>query len=219
MGLAGPAKCSIADKRPWSRARLASSDVSVGGNGVWRHIYSALWSIIQRSRHLSRLLRNSNALQMSTSTPNKPIGLGFVGLSAKGWASSVLAPPLFQAPLNQQYKLVAVSTSRAASAEESAKAHTEKTGHTVKGYHGSTAAIAADPDVQFVAVSVKTPDHAAAIKPILAAKKDVFSEWPLGKNLEETRELAALAKEAGVRTLIGTQAWQSPLVNKVKMTS
>jgi len=156
---------------------------------------------------------------MSSAASTKAIGLGFVGLSAKGWASSALAPPLFQAPLNQQYKLVAVSTSRAESAEESAKAHTEKTGHAVKGYHGSTEAIAADPDVQFVAVSVKVPDHAAAIKPVLAAKKDVFSEWPLGKNLEETKELAVLAKEAGVRTLIGLQAWQSPLVNKVRLNS
>ena len=152
-----------------------------------------------------------------SSTTTKPIGLGFVGLSAKGWASNALAPPLFQAPLNEQYKLVAVSTSRAASAEESAKAHTEKTGHNVKGYHGSTKAIAADPDVQFVAVSVKAPEHAAAIKPVLAAKKDVFSEWPLARNLDEAKELAALAKEAGVRTLIGTQAWQSPLVNKVRV--
>ena len=77
----------------------------------------------------------------------------------------------------------------------------------------------ADPDVQFVAVSVKAPDHAAAIKPVLAAKKNVFSEWPLGKNLDETKELAALAKEANVRTLIGLQAWQSPLVNKVAIIS
>ena len=153
---------------------------------------------------------------MSSRLVSKPIGLGFVGLSAKGWASRSLAPPLFQAPLNEQYKLVAVSTSRTASAEESAKVHSEKTGHAVKGYHGSTEAIAADPDVQFVAVSVKAPEHAAAIRPVLAAKKDVFSEWPLARNLDEAKELAALAKEAGVRTLIGTQAWQSPLVNKVR---
>ena len=156
-------------------------------------------------------------ISMASSTATKAIGLGFVGLSANGWASNALAPPLFQAPLNDQYKLVAVSTSRAASAEESAKVHTEKTGHVVKGYHGSTEAIAADPDVQFVAVAVKVPDHAAAIKPILAAKKDVFSEWPLARNLEEAKELAVLAKEAGVRTLVGLQEWQSPLVNKVRM--
>jgi len=148
---------------------------------------------------------------------SNPIGLGFVGLSAKGWASTSLAPPLFEAPLNQQYKLVAVSTSRAASAEESAKVHSEKIGYAVKGYHGSTEAIAADPDVQLVVISVKVPDHAAAIKPVLVAKKDVFSEWPLARNLEEAKELASLAKEAGVRTLVGLQEWQSPLVNKVRM--
>ena len=45
----------------------------------------------------------------------------------------------------------------------------------------------------------------------------MFSEWPLARNLDEAKELAALAKEAGVRTLIGTQAWQSPLVNKVRV--
>ena len=153
---------------------------------------------------------------MATPVSTKSIGLGFVGLSAKGWASRALAPPLFQAPLDQQYKLVAVSTSRASSADESANAHTEKLGYAVKGYHGSTEAIAADPDVQLVVISVKVPDHGAAIRPVLAAKKDVFSEWPLARNLEEAKELARLAKEAGVRTLVGLQEWQSPLVNKVR---
>jgi len=145
----------------------------------------------------------------------RPIRIGFVGLSADGWAASSLAPPLLSAPLNTQYQIIAVSTTRAESAATTAAAYTEKTGTTVKAYHGDTSAISSDSDVDLVAVAVKAPAHKAALVPALQRKKDVFVEWPLGKNLEEAIGLAAMAKEAGVRTMIGLQAWQSPIAAKV----
>ncbi|KAH7104849.1 NAD-binding Rossmann fold oxidoreductase [Auriculariales sp. MPI-PUGE-AT-0066] len=146
-----------------------------------------------------------------TSTTTAPIRIGFVGLSASGgWASMALAPPLFQAPLNEKYKLVAVSTSNAASAEASAKLYSERAGGAVKGYHDA-ADLAADSNVDLVAVGVKVPQHKAALLPALKAGKAVFSEWPLARNVEEAKELVKLAKDKGVKTIVGLQGWQSPV--------
>lgn len=145
-----------------------------------------------------------------------PIRIGFVGLSSSGWAAMALAPPLLSAPLNEKYTLAAVLTSRPESAKATADVFSEKTGQAVKAYHGDTSAIASDPDVDLVVVAVKTPAHKAALVPALEKKKDVFVEWPLGKNLEEALELASLAKQAGVRTMIGLQAWQAPLTTTVR---
>ncbi|TFY77971.1 hypothetical protein EWM64_g6040 [Hericium alpestre] len=145
-----------------------------------------------------------------------PIKIGFVGLSSRGWAASSLAPPLLKSPLSDLYSITAVSTRSPESAQASAEKYSGLLSHPVKPYHGSTEAIANDPNVDLVAVSVKTPQHKAALLPAIAAGKDVFVEWPLGNGLQEAVELAAAAEKRGVRTLIGLQAWQSPLVSKVK---
>ena len=92
-----------------------------------------------------------------------PIRIGFIGLSATGWAASALAPPLFEEPLSNLYTLTAVSTSRAESAQASSDSYAQKTGKPVAAYHGDTSAIAHDPNVDLVAVSVKAPDSYRAI--------------------------------------------------------
>ena len=75
---------------------------------------------------------------------------------------------------------------------------------------------ASDPNVDIVAVSVNVPEHYALTKPALEAGKDVFVEWPLARNLAEAEELTQLAKEKGVRTMIGLQARQNPAILKAK---
>lgn len=77
-------------------------------------------------------------------------------------------------------------------------------------------AIASDPNVDIVAVSVNVPEHYALTKPALEAGKDVFVEWPLARNLAEAEELTQLAKEKGVKTMIGLQARQNPSIVKAK---
>ena len=67
-----------------------------------------------------------------------------------------------------------------------------------------------------MAVSVNVPQHYDLIRPALEAGKDVFSEWPLARNLSEAEELVSLAKEKGVRTLVGLQARQNPSIVKAK---
>jgi hypothetical protein len=70
--------------------------------------------------------------------------------------------------------------------------------------------------VDIVAVSVNVPQHYDLIRPALEAGKDVFSEWPLARNLAEADELVQLAKEKGVRTSVGLQARQNPSILKAK---
>ena len=66
-----------------------------------------------------------------------------------------------------------------------------------------------------VVVSVKTPLHKQLAIPALKAKKQVFVEWPLGNGLAEAKELASLAKEQGVKTVVGLQARRTPVITKV----
>ena len=146
-----------------------------------------------------------------------PIRIGIVGLSkSNGWAANGLAPPLYSEPLKAQYTLSALSTSSPISAQESAAYYSQLVGGEVHAYHGSTDAIAADDDLDLVAVSVKAPLHLQTVLPLLERRRNVFVEWPLGKNLSETKELTVRAREAGVRTMVGLQGWQTPFVKRIR---
>ncbi|KJA21345.1 hypothetical protein HYPSUDRAFT_203107 [Hypholoma sublateritium FD-334 SS-4] len=145
-----------------------------------------------------------------------PIKVGFVGLSTIGWAATTLAPSLFQPSLQDKYKLVAVSTTSQESAEASAKKHAAQLGHTIKAYYGSTSQIAADPEVDLVVVSVKPWSQKAAVLPVIEQKKNFFLEWPVGRSLQETIEIAEAVHKYGVRSIVGLQGRQSPVVKKVK---
>ncbi|CCM04289.1 uncharacterized protein FIBRA_06460 [Fibroporia radiculosa] len=67
-----------------------------------------------------------------------------------------------------------------------------------------------------VAVVVRTPIHKELAMPVIDAGKSLFVEWPAGRGLKETSELAAAAKKQGIRAMVGMQGRQSPVVNKVK---
>ncbi|KAI0685360.1 NAD-binding Rossmann fold oxidoreductase [Cytidiella melzeri] len=148
-----------------------------------------------------------------------PIRLGVIGLSAnKGWASTDLIPPIFDPLLADKYTLTALSTSSEQSAKNAAEKYSSLAGHTVKGYYGTQGwtDIANDPEVDLVVVSVKVPDHYAAILPAIEAGKDVFVEWTPGKNLDETLRMAQAANAKGVRSLVGAQAAHAKYLRKVK---
>lgn len=140
------------------------------------------------------------------------INVGFVGLSTTGWAT-VIEPALQS--LGDTYRIVAVSTTNETSAQASAQRLSEQTSYPVKAYHGDTTQIANDPDVDFVIVAVKAPQHKDVLLPVIQAKKPFFVEWPAGRNVQETRELADAARQNGVRSIVGLQGRQSPVLNKV----
>ena len=82
--------------------------------------------------------------------------------------------------------------------------------------YDNPASLAQDPNVEIVAVSVNVPQHYDLIRPALEAGKDVFSEWPLARNVAEADALVQLAKEKNVKTMIGLQARQNPSIIKAK---
>ncbi|WP_437499519.1 Gfo/Idh/MocA family protein [Sorangium sp. So ce1099] len=142
-----------------------------------------------------------------TRDPNK-IRVGIIGASPeRGWALATHLPAL--ASLDA-YEIAAVSTTRQASADESARRFGAR--------HAFDRAepLIEHPDVDLVVVSVRAPEHARHVRAAVAAKKDVFCEWPLGVSLAEATELAGAAEAAGVRTLIGLQRRLAPSVRHLR---
>ncbi len=68
------------------------------------------------------------------------------------------------------------------------------------------------PGIDVVAVTVKVPHHRELVSAALAAGKAVYCEWPLGRDLDDARAMAALATEQGMRTVVGLQARQAPAI-------
>ena len=72
------------------------------------------------------------------------------------------------------------------------------------------------PDIDVVAVTVRVPHHRELVSAALVAGKAVYCEWPLGRDLDDARAMAALAVEQGVRTVVGLQARQAPAIEFVQ---
>ncbi|TVY83515.1 Galactose/lactose metabolism regulatory protein GAL80 [Lachnellula suecica] len=150
----------------------------------------------------------------STKAPTRVgiIGLGFSD-STFGpglWAGSAHVPYLLASP---DYTITAICNSTTASAQASIDHY--KLDPTIKAY-GSPSDLAADPNVDLILVSVRVAAHYALTKPALLAGKEVFVEWPLAATLAQSEELTALAKEKGVRNIVGVQARASPLITKLR---
>jgi len=147
-----------------------------------------------------------------------PIRVGILGLSDTkvffgpgAWAVFAHVPSL--KAQRDEYEIVAVSNSTVASARRSIAANDLPA--STKAY-SSPQDLANDPDVDLVVVSVRVAKHYELTKPALLAKKDVFVEWPLGASLAEAEELTRLAKENGVKTMVGVQARADRLMLKLK---
>ncbi|WP_438015379.1 Gfo/Idh/MocA family oxidoreductase [Sorangium sp. So ce315] len=143
-----------------------------------------------------------------TKQPEKKLRVGVIGASPdRGWAAATHLPAL--ATLDA-YELTAVSTTRQASADESARRFGAR--------HAFDRAepLIEHPDVDLVVVSVRAPEHARHVRAAVAARKDVFCEWPLGVSLAEATELARAAEAAGVRTVIGLQRRLAPSVRHLR---
>ena len=146
-----------------------------------------------------------------------PIHVGLIGLSTSTnptqpgmWASSAHLPSILASP---HYELVALCNSTIRSAEASIAFH--KLGPNIKAY-GSPEDLAKDPNVDLVVVSVEVGKHYVLTKPAILAGKDVFVEWPLGVSTAEAKYLDGIAKEKGVKTMLGLQARADPIVAKIK---
>jgi predicted dehydrogenase len=137
-----------------------------------------------------------------------PYGVGLIGLrSGHGWGPVHLAALAAQP---EAFRLVGIANS---SPESSRRAAAE---FGVSRAFDNAAALIAAPEVDVVVVCVKVPQHFALVEAALAAGKHVYCEWPLGADLDQTRHLAAKAREAGVHSVIGTQGRLSPAVQRLR---
>src|SRR5438270_2263383 len=135
------------------------------------------------------------------------LGVGIIGVSpTRGWAATAHIPALRALP---NYEIRALS----AHSPESARAAGEAFG--VRKVFSDHEQLVSQPDIDVVAVTVKVPYHRELVSAALAAGKAVYCEWPLGRDLDEARAMAALAAEQAVHTVVGLQARHAPAIEFV----
>lgn len=138
----------------------------------------------------------------------KLLRVGIIGASAeRGWAKESHVPAVQKIA---GLELVAVATSSQPSADATAKAFGAKAGY------GNAEDLIRDPEIDIVTVAVKVPDHKKLVLSALAAGKHVYCEWPLGRDVAESEELAAAACASGVHAAIGLQARPGPVAHRAK---
>jgi predicted dehydrogenase len=147
------------------------------------------------------------AATLDRAQPQSTLGVGIIGVSpVRGWATTAHIPALRALP---NYEIRALSASSA----ESAHAAGEAFG--VNAVFSEHERMVAQPDIDLVAVTVKVPHHRELVSAAVTAGKAVYCEWPLGRDLDDARAMAALAAEQGVRTVVGLQARQAPAIEFV----
>ncbi|TMC52385.1 MAG: Gfo/Idh/MocA family oxidoreductase [Chloroflexi bacterium] len=140
--------------------------------------------------------------------PESTLGVGIIGVSPVwGWAATAHIPALRALP---NYEIRAL----AARSAESARAVGEMFG--VSRVFSDHQQLVIQPDIDVVAVTVKVPHHRELVSAALAAGKAVYCEWPLGRDLDDARAMAALATEKRMRTIVGLQARQAPAIGLVQ---
>ncbi|MCH8107877.1 MAG: Gfo/Idh/MocA family oxidoreductase [Chloroflexi bacterium] len=145
---------------------------------------------------------------MGSDRASERIRIGVIGANvSKGWAHRSHLPALLASP---EFELTGVCTTRPESAEESAR----KFGARL-AFHNHEDMLAS-PEIDAVAVVVRVPSHFQLTKDALNAGKHVFTEWPLGATLAEAQELASLARQNGVQTMVGLQARAAPALLYLK---
>jgi predicted dehydrogenase len=135
------------------------------------------------------------------------IRVGIVGATVtqggSGWGANAHVPALKALP---NYELKAVCTSH----EDTAKASAAAFG-AEQAFHRFSD-MTAHPDVDLVVVCVRVPGHRDLVMGGLQAGKPVMCEWPLGKNLAEAEEMAGLARQRSLKTIVGLQARSAPAI-------
>ena len=135
------------------------------------------------------------------------IRVGIVGATVtqggSGWGANAHVPALKALP---EYELKAVCTSH----EDTAKASAAAFG-AERAFHRFSD-MAAHPDVDLIVVCVRVPGHRDLVMAGLQAGKAVLCEWPLGATLAEAEEMAGLASQRSVKTIVGLQARSDPTI-------
>lgn len=133
---------------------------------------------------------------------DRNLRVGIIGANAeRGWARISHVPAVQALP---GLTLHAVATTSQASADAAAKAF-----GAAKGY-ASAEELIRDPAIDIVSVAVNVPDHRKLVLAAAAAGKNLYCEWPLGRDLGEAEEFAAAVGLAGTHAVIGLQTRMNP---------
>ena len=136
---------------------------------------------------------------------NKKIRVGVIGLG--GWAKYGHIPALQSL---EDFEIVAVASRKQATADEYAARF------NLRHAFEDEQALITHPDVDLVVILAPAPEHARLAKAVIAAGKDVYSEWPLSTTTAESDELLALAEAKGVRHVVGLQRRMGPSARYTK---
>ena len=137
------------------------------------------------------------------------IRVALVGASAdrRGWGPVAHLPAIAAV---DQFELVALGTSSAASAAAAAETY-----GIARSYH-EIGDLAAQSDIDLVAVAVRVPHHHSIVMPLLEAGKHVYCEWPLGATVAEAADMAAAARSSGVAAVVGLQGRHDPTLGHAR---
>jgi len=130
------------------------------------------------------------------------IRLGIIGANSHfGWAPDAHLPAVVA---SAEFELTAVCTTRAESAQETARLYGARL--AFHDYHD----MLKHPDIDAVAVVLRVPSHFEPTRDAINAGKAVFTEWPLGRTTTEAVEMEQLATAKGVPTAVGLQSRMNP---------
>src|ERR1700739_4133931 len=134
----------------------------------------------------------------------REISVGIVGANAQqSWGSVSHVPALNGLP---GLKLAAVATRNEQSAREAAEAF------GADRWFSDPFAMVHDERIDVVTISVKVPEHRHLVLAALRAGKAVYCEAPLGRNVDETEEMATAV--GSLHTAIGLQGRLNPTVRR-----
>jgi predicted dehydrogenase len=135
------------------------------------------------------------------------IRVGIVGATVtqggSGWGAHAHVPALKSLP---GYELKAVCTSHEDTARASAAAFGAE-----RAFH-RFGEMASSPDVDLIVVCVRVPGHRELVIGGLQGGKAVLCEWPLGRTLAEAEEMAGLARQRSLESIVGLQARSDPAI-------
>jgi len=144
---------------------------------------------------------------MTGADDRQRVALVGANASGKGWGPAAHMPAIAAV---ERLELAALCTSSAASAAKASKAF-----GIPRAYH-DVRELAAQPDIDIVAVAVRVPHHHAIVMPLLEAGKNVYCEWPLGATTQEAEEMAAAARAQGIVSVVGLQGRHDPALNHAR---
>jgi len=135
------------------------------------------------------------------------IRVGIVGATVtqggSSWGQNAHVPAL---KALSGYELKAVCTAH----EDTAKASAAAFG-AERAFHRFSD-MAAHPEIDLIVVVVRVPGHRELVMAGLQAGKAVLCEWPLGRTLAEAEEMAGLARQRSLKTIVGLQARSDPAI-------